>query len=161
MLERAAYCRFRVSSSDCTHGMHGSAPRRFPRSLLTFRLCDRLSCVVCSSALSRPSAVLLFGWQGSVAVLYAAHLFACFWMFTSTWLQPSHVGAPSWIAADQECAPWAYITPGTVYLRATYFALSVLSSLGYGDMRPQTAMETGVMLFEVPSFLSAKVSRLS
>jgi len=102
--------------------------------------------------------------QGAVAVLYAAHLFACFWMFTSTWLQPSHVGAPSWIAADQECAPWAYITPGTVYLRATYFAMTVLSTVGYGDIRPQTAIETGVMLFEVivsAAFLSGLVGLVS
>ena len=46
--------------------------------------------------------------QGALALLYTVHLFSCAWMFVSAWLQPSHVGAPSWIAADQLCSSWAY-----------------------------------------------------
>ena len=87
--------------------------------------------------------------QGALALLYVVHAFSCSWMFVSSWLQPSHVGAPSWIAADKQCAEWAYVSASSVYLRSVYFSITVLSTVGYGDIRPQTRTETGFMLVEV------------
>ena len=77
------------------------------------------------------------------------HLFACTWVFVSAWLQPSQQGSLSWIAVDLECNGWAYSSALSVYLRATYFSLTVLSTVGYGDIKPYTTVETAFMLFQV------------
>jgi len=114
-----------------------------------------------SRQLNGGSARLL---QGALALLYVVHAFSCSWLFVSSWLQPSHVGAPSWIAADKQCAEWAYVSASSVYLRAVYFSITVLSTVGYGDIRPQTRIETGFMLVEVvvsAAFLSSLIGLVS
>eukprot|EP00327_Prymnesium_parvum_P015527 CAMPEP_0113284138 /NCGR_PEP_ID=MMETSP0008_2-20120614/29846_1 /TAXON_ID=97485 /ORGANISM="Prymnesium parvum" /LENGTH=2782 /DNA_ID=CAMNT_0000134945 /DNA_START=151 /DNA_END=8500 /DNA_ORIENTATION=+ /assembly_acc=CAM_ASM_000153 len=100
---------------------------------------------------SVPARLRLSGGAGRIVkalllLVVVNHVTACIWMLIASWLQANGPSDPSWAKEDQDCNPWAYDRLGHRYLRAVYFSITVLSTVGYGDVRPATALETCFML---------------
>ena len=94
----------------------------------------------------------------NVVMLLVCHWCGCLFIFfsdlsSSTTILSSDPGTvPTWIEADQErgdeCAPCSFdVDHGEMrgfagYLRAVYFAIVGMSTVGYGDITPQNTVET-------------------
>ena len=84
--------------------------------------------------------------------LYVWHVWSCVWLLDAYAFPPSHTGL-SWISEDLSPAfgdaAWAHTSEWTSYLRAAYFTITTMSTVGYGDVRPQNPLETALSMLLV------------
>ena len=118
--------------------------------------CYRLGGHVRSVASLLPPRLRPSGGGARLAVatalyLFTWHCFACMWLLVA-YAPPMGPEYATWRTVDtRECAAdvmgpcgneWAHRSLGVSYARAWYFTITVMSTVGYGDVRPQNAVET-------------------
>lgn len=71
-----------------------------------------------------------------VLIIVVSHWVACLWALVGE-IDSEH----GWIAATRAAKPGSYEAPGQVYVAALHFAVMTLTTVGYGDIVPQTTPE--------------------
>ena len=80
-------------------------------------------------------------YKFSFFILFLAHWMACVW-YCITWLDEREVSwVTSYFDSMQSDGTTTTIPDGTLYLASLYWAVATLSTLGYGDVIPQTNAE--------------------
>ena len=80
-------------------------------------------------------------YKFSFFILFLAHWMACIW-YCITWLDEREVSwVTSYFDSMQSDGTTTTIPDGTLYLASLYWAVATLSTLGYGDVIPQTNAE--------------------
>ena len=80
-------------------------------------------------------------YKFSFFILFLAHWMACIW-YCITWLDELEVSwVTSYFDSMQSDGTTTTIPDGTLYLASLYWAVATLSTLGYGDVIPQTNAE--------------------
>ena len=117
--------------------------------------CARLRAHVTSVGCLLPHRLRLSGGGARLATATAVYLLV--WhVLASTWLLVAYAvdeRVVTWMSVDCDPgatptrpAPWAHASVWLSYARASYFTITVLSTAGYGDVRPQNPLETCLCL---------------
>jgi len=84
-------------------------------------------------------------FQMVLSMCFLAHMLGCFWFYVAAWqgLDPDIV---TWVQAYDD-GRGLEVGPGTQYLLAVYWALTTLTTVGYGDITPANDAERMYALF--------------
>jgi hypothetical protein len=115
---------------------------------LLVRFCDFLDALLYFLYLSLSPSSSLFVSQIYCFLLCVQvnHWCACFWIMLHNGLE-SQGHAKTWAIVDGLTRP--DVTRSDIYMRAFYFVITALSTVGYGDIRPYANVETVFQLIVI------------
>ena len=141
-----------AGSADETRVVLATVALRLPRLLRV----TRVTLHIHSVASTLPSRLQLSISQARLAYVsavwvYVWHFFACVWLLVA--YAVSSPTMPTWMTRDIDAtfgdAAWAHTDVWVSYLRAAYFTITALSTVGYGDVRPANVLETCISMLLV------------
>lgn len=77
-----------------------------------------------------------------LGLLIVSHVLACAWFLTAQWQDSPN----SWIYTNSSPLVGQPANTASRYMQSTYFIYVTLATVGYGDIKPRTAWETGLSI---------------
>lgn len=114
-------------------------------AVLTFSITRIIRVIRAIDAVNNLSRMLIYySWQSIMIPLFFL-LFLLIHTFSCTFYCCARLEGieNSWIAA----LGWDYLTPPQLYVVSIYYVLTTILAIGFGDITPQTSVETIVVIF--------------